>query len=393
MPVPRLKSYAGPALLSYGFRPFFLLGGLYAGVSIALWLTQFYGGLTLPTAFAPVDWHIHEMLFGYLGAVVTGFLLTSIPNWTGRLPVQGRPLLWLALLWFAGRLAVTWSGLIGWLPAMLVDCAFLAAVFAAAAIEIASGRNWRNLKVLGGLGMLLAANVLFHVEAHFSGITDYGRRLGIAGAVVLIMLIGGRIIPSFTRNWLARANPGRLPTPFGRSDMILVVGSVAALLLWVVFPFQILTGIALLCAGAGQLWRLGRWAGDRTLRNPLVAVLHLGYLFVPAGFVLSGLTAILPDAVPPAAGLHAFGVGAVGVMTVAVMVRATLGHTGHALRAGRAGSFVFVAIAAAALARIAAALGLADVETLTIVSGLLWAAGGLGFAALFGPMLVRKRAA
>jgi uncharacterized protein involved in response to NO len=393
MPIPRLKSRSGPPILSYGFRPFFLLGGLYAGVSIALWLCQFYGGLTLSTTFAPVDWHIHEMVFGYLGAVVTGFLLTSIPNWTGRLPVQGLPLLSLVVLWLAGRLAVTWSAAIGWLPAMVIDCAFLAAVFLAAANEIASGRNWRNLKVLGGLGMLLAANVLFHLEAHFSGITDYSRRLGIAGAIVLIMLIGGRIIPSFTRNWLARAKPGRLPTPFGRTDLGIVGGSAAALLLWVAFPFQLITGIALLCAALGQIWRLSRWAGDRAIGNLLVAILHVGYLFVPLGFALSGLTALLPSMVPPAAGLHAFGAGAIGVMTMAVMVRATLGHTGHALEAGRPGAFIFAMIAAAALARIAAALDPGDAEVIMIASGVLWAAGGLGFAILFGPMLVRKRGA
>src|SRR5690606_34276386 len=125
----------------------------------------------------------------------------------------------LVLLWLAGRLAVYFSAYLGW-PAALIDCAFLFAVGTAAAIEIVAGRNWRNLKVLAPVTVLFAANALFHLEAHFAGSADYGRRLGIAAAIVLIMIIGGRIIPSFTRNWLVRENPGRLPTPFGRFDVV-----------------------------------------------------------------------------------------------------------------------------------------------------------------------------
>ena len=118
-PIPRLKAYEGPALLSYGFRPFFLFGALFAALAIALWLPQFFGELTLPNIFAPPVWHAHEMLFGFVPAVVTGFLLTAIPNWTGRLPLQGNPLLALLLAWLAGRIAVAASGLIGWAPSAL----------------------------------------------------------------------------------------------------------------------------------------------------------------------------------------------------------------------------------------------------------------------------------
>ena len=125
--IPRLQSDRGPALLSYGFRPFFLLGAIYAGLAILAWLPMFNGGLELWTAFTPIDWHVHEMLYGYLPAVVTGFLLTAIPNWTGRLPIQGMPLLTLVAVWIAGRIAVTISAEIGWLPAAIVDAAFLIA--------------------------------------------------------------------------------------------------------------------------------------------------------------------------------------------------------------------------------------------------------------------------
>src|SRR6516164_7368841 len=144
-PIPRLKTYSGPALLSYGFRPFFLLGAIYAGLGILIWLPLFLGHLTLPTAFSPLDWHIHEMLYGYLPAAMTGVLLTAIPNWTGRLPLQGAELAVLVAVWIAGRVAVCISAVIGPFAAGVVDVSFLVLIGAAACREVVAGRNWRNL--------------------------------------------------------------------------------------------------------------------------------------------------------------------------------------------------------------------------------------------------------
>src|SRR5262245_26881295 len=146
--VSRLRAYRGLPLFSNGFRPFFLLGAIQAGLSILVWLPLFYGELKLLSAFAPRDWHVHEMLFGYLPAVITGFLFTAIPNWTGRLPIRGAPLMGLVAIWIAGRFAVTFSATTGWWLAMLIDASFLLLVAAAAAREIAAGRNWRNLRVV-----------------------------------------------------------------------------------------------------------------------------------------------------------------------------------------------------------------------------------------------------
>jgi len=188
----RPRVYEGWPLLANSFRPFFLLGSTYAGLAVLVWLPVFYGELTLTSAFAPRDWHVHEMLYGYLPAVITGFLFTAIPNWTGRLPIQGAPLLALVMVWIAGRLSVTFSAGMGWLPAMLVDASFLALVAAAAAREIMAGRNWRNLNVVILVLLLLAGNVAFHLEAHFQGVAEAGIRIGIAVVVLLISLIGGR---------------------------------------------------------------------------------------------------------------------------------------------------------------------------------------------------------
>ncbi len=384
--IPRLQTYRGPALLSYGFRPFFLFGAIYAGLAILAWLPMFNGSLELWTAFTPIDWHVHEMLYGYLPAVVTGFLLTAIPNWTGRLPIQGMPLLTLVAAWIAGRIAVTFSGEIGWLPAAIIDVAFLVLVVAAAAREIIAGANWRNLRVIGLVTLLIIGNVAFHVEAHVQGSAEYGVRIGIAATVLLIVLIGGRIIPSFTHNWLARENPGRLPVPFARFDVAVIALSAATLVLWTVQPAERISGAALAITGALHIVRLARWAGDRTWRDRLVLILHVGYVFVPLGFLLASAAAL--DIVMADAGDHAWTVGAAGTMTLAVMTRASLGHTGNALAASAATQVIYAAIVIAALARICSSLQPAWSESLLDIAAIAWCVAFFGFAGSFGPLLV-----
>jgi len=390
MTTPRTRPGNYPAVLSYGFRPFFLMGAIYGGLTVLVWLPVLSGSLETESLFAPVDWHAHELLFGYVTAIVTGFLLTAIPNWTGRLPVQGWPLALLALLWLAGRLAVFFSANIGWAATMVLDCGFLLALAGAAATEIVAGRNWRNLKVLGPVVVLFCANVLFHVEAHVSGSADIARRLAIAAAIVLIMIIGGRIVPSFTRNWLVRRNPGRLPVPFARFDAATVALSAVALAAWAFLPERTGTGVLLILAGLLNLARLARWAGERTAGEVLVLILHVAYLFVPAGLLASGAAVLAPDAVPPVAAIHLFGAGAIGAMTLAVMTRASLGHTGRDLHADVATCLIYAAVVAAALVRFAAAF-VPQVPLLLDISAGCWTAAFLGYAARYGGMLVRPK--
>lgn len=386
----RRRGAEGPAVLSYGFRPFFLLGALYAGLTVLAWLPILSGTIETSSAFAPVDWHVHETMFGYLAAVVTGFLLTAIPNWTGRLPVQGAPLLALVLLWAAGRFAVFFSAEIGWIAAAVIDCAFLAAVAAAAGKEIVAGRNWRNLMVLVPVTVFMLANVLFHIEAGLEGSSDYARRLAVAAAIVLIVIIGGRIIPSFTRNWMVRENPGRLPVPFNLFDKVTLLVSVVALLVWTASAEGLAAGLLMCAAAVLNFARLARWAGDRAFRDRLVLVLHVGYQFVPAGLLLAGLAALDPAAFAPVAALHAFGVGAIGTMTLAVMTRATLGHTGRDLKADAATQAIYAAIVLAALARIVAAFMPGETHLLHLSAG-LWCLAFFGFCLRYGGMLVKPK--
>lgn len=390
MTTPRAQAAGLPAILSYGFRPFFLMGAIYGGLIILVWLPVLSGSLAVHSVFGPVDWHAHELLFGYLSAIITGFLLTAIPNWTGRLPVRGLPLALLALLWIVGRAAVSFSASLGWIATMVIDCGFLLALAGAAATEIVAGRNWRNLKVLGPVVALLCANVLFHVEAHVEGSADIARRLAIAAAIVLIMIIGGRIIPSFTRNWLVRENPGRLPVPFGRFDAVAIGISAVALAGWTFLPEWPGSGVLLLAAGLLNLARLARWHGERTTGEALVLVLHVAYFFVPAGLLIAGLAVLAPQFVPQVAAAHMFGVGAIGTMTLAVMTRASLGHTGRDLRADTATSLIYAAIVTAALTRFAAVL-VPDMPLLLHISAGFWTAAFLGYAARYGGMLARPK--
>lgn len=390
MAIPRLRDYTGPAILSYGFRPFFLLGAAYAGLSILFWIPAYMGHIETFSAFAPVDWHIHEMLFGYLTAIMTGFLLTAIPNWTGRLPVLGLPLLALILIWIAGRFAVFFSASIGWQAAAIIDAAFLAAVAVAAAREILAGKNWRNLKVLIPVAVLFIANICFHIESQTAGISDISRRLGMAAAIVLIMIIGGRIIPSFTRNWLVREKPGRLPIPFNRFDGAAIAISAIALAAWCFQPNHTGTAAALALAALFQALRLARWAGHRTFSDPLVLILHIAYAFVPVGLALLSLSIFIPETVPLAAAYHALGGGAIGTMTLSVMTRAALGHTGRDLKADTSTCIIYVAVVLGALTRIVAAFLPAE-TTLLHVAATSWSGAFLYYALYYGGMLVRPR--
>ncbi len=385
----KLRAYQGSALFSYGFRPFFLFGAVYAGAMIPLWLAVFAGYFTLPTAFAPRDWHVHEMLFGYVGAVIAGFLLTAVPNWTGRLPIQGAPLAVLFATWLAGRLATTFSGFLGWHVALVLDAIFALLLAAAAAREIIAGRKWSNLKVVAIVSLLAVVNIAFHVEAHLSGLAEYSTRAGVALVVTLVCVIGGRIVPSFTRNWLARRAPGRLPIPFNRFDAIAMVVGICAMAAWVAAPSGGVVAGALGIAGLLHLVRLARWTGYRTFSDRLVLILHVAYAFVPVGFFLSALSSL--DLVAPGAGVHAWTGGTTGAMTIAVMTRATLGHTGQALSASALTQVVYVAIVVAAVARICAALDANHSVPLLAISGIAWLGAFFGFALSYAPLLCRAR--
>ncbi|MGP1394001.1 MAG: NnrS family protein [Inquilinaceae bacterium] len=388
----RMRTWTGPAILAFGFRPFFFGAAAWAVLAMILWVAMLSGHLILPTAFDPISWHAHEFLFGYLSAVVAGFLLTAVPNWTGRLPIVGWRLGTLAVVWLAGRLTVSFSA---GMPAGLVaamDLTFPILFALAIGREIVAGRNWRNLTVLAMLAVFAVGNGLFHWEAARG---DYaaqgaGLRLGLGVGLMMIAVIGGRIVPSFTRNWLVKRHGGALPTPpMQRFDKAALIALLVALVLWVLWPRHALTGAALGFAGVAHVVRLVRWAGYRTLAEPLVTVLHAGYAFLPLGALALAFEILAPGSFGMAGAQHLWMAGAIGLMTLAVMTRATLGHTGQALTAGPGTIIIYAALVLSVLARVAAGLWPHLSGPLHTVAGLGWITAFGGFAVVYGPALLR----
>ena len=387
------RSWKGAAIWSRGFRPFFLAAGVWAMIGIALWPPFLSGAIEIPTAFSAVDWHAHEMIFGYGGAVVSGFLLTAIPNWTGRLPVAGWPLAALTALWAAGRLAIFASAFIGRPAAAAVDGAYLIVFAALVAREVIAGRNWRNLKVAALVSAFAFANLAFHFEDARYAVAAYSQRAALALIVALILLVGGRVTPSFTHNWLARVGLAKRPVSFSRSDGAIMALSGASLALWVVAPDWRWAGALAVAAGLGNLWRLSRWRGLSARKDALVLVLHVGFLLAALGFVTIGAHALWPAVVPSAGGVHVWSVGAVGVMTLAMMTRATLGHAGRALVASNATRLAYLSVIAAMLARVGMALLPAFAVPLMHIAAGAWILAFAAFLAAYARMLVRPTGA
>jgi uncharacterized protein involved in response to NO len=386
----RLDSRSSTALFSGGFRPFFLFGALWAALAVLLWLPVFEGRIELPTALAPLHWHVHELLYGWLGAAIAGFVLTAVPNWTGRPPVAGAPLAGLVGLWAAGRIAIFFSAAIGPLAAAAIDLGFPIALIAVVAREVIAGGNLRNLRVVALIGLFLAGDVAFLVEAIHGIGSGHGTRIGIAAAVLLVSLIGGRIVPAFTANWLRPRGPGRMPIPFGRFDGVVVIATAAALALWIVRPDDAATGAAFLVVGVLQAARLARWAGWRTTAEAMLVVLHLAYLSIPLGFLAIGAGLVGLPAPTGTAALHAWTIGTTGLMTLSVMTRASLGHTGRVPTAGRAQRVIYAAAGIALVARIAAGFGVAELVLLHLaVIG--WAVAFLGFVVAYARLLLSPR--
>ena len=387
----RRRMAASPPFLRGGFRPFFLAGAAWAVCALVLWLLNLSGQFALPTLMDPLSWHRHEMLFGFVGAVVAGFLLTAIPNWTGRLPIAGAPLAAFAALWLAGRLAMLFSGALGADVTAVLDVSFLVLLALIAGREVLAAKN-RNVPIVAMVLALALANAIDHLTMA-EVITDplLGVRIAIGVITMLIALIGGRIIPSFTRNWLAkRGEAEHLPTQANRFDLACLAITGVSLLLWVALPASTLTGAALLLAGGLQFTRLARWQGHRTFADPLVLILHVGFLWVPVGLALLGISILSPE-VPQSAAVHALTAGAMATMILAVMTRASLGHTARELRADRATQLLYGLVTAGAVARVAAPILVSLYTELMRGSALLWGAAFILFVVRYGPILVGPR--
>ncbi|MGE0180655.1 MAG: NnrS family protein [Parvularculaceae bacterium] len=386
------RSYSGPALFSYGFRPFFLFGSVWAALSIPFWIYAYVNGIGAFGGMTAQEWHVHEMLYGYLAAVIAGFLLTAVPNWTGRLPVRGTRLILLFFLWAAGRGAMLLAVQIGPTMAAVIDCMFLFVLALMMWREVIAGKNIRNMPVCVLITLLAASNAGFHAGAGNFEIHELSEHFAIGVIALLIALIGGRIVPSFTRNWLNQQKKSPPPAQFGPVDRISLAAAGIGLLGWAIDAGSNLVGAMLLIAGFLHAIRLARWRGWLTGAEPLVLILHVGYAWLPVSFLLLGASALAPAIIPPHAALHALTAGAMGTMTLAVMTRATLGHTGRRLTADAWTTAIFGLVVAGALLRVLGATLLVQfyIEVI-LLSSLLWSGAFALFAVRYGPMLIRPK--
>lgn len=377
-----------------GFRPFFLLGSLYAAAVSALWVAMLLGLATAPAWLGATRWHAHEMLFGFAAAAVAGFLLTAVPNWTARPALTGGPLFALVALWLAGRVACAAPDL--WPTAWLavVDGSFLFALAAAVARPIAAARNARNYGVVALVLGLAVANACVHADALglLPGAAPRALRVALFVLVALIAVIGGRITPAFTVNALRRA--GRDVTPVGPdlAARVAVPAVIAFVAFDLVAPGAPASGVLAALAALALALRMRRWQTRRVLDDPLVWSLHLGSAWLPIGFALLALATATPQ-VPPLAGVHALGAGAIGTMILAVASRVALGHTGRALAAPPAAVTAYALVTAGAVMRVVAAFAPGRAGLLA-VGGLLWASAFAVFACSYAPIFLgRARAA
>ncbi len=390
---------AVPAFLSLGFRPFFLFGALFAVILIALSVPWFLGLIAVPSAMPPVAWHAHELLLGLVPAIAAGTLLTAVPTSTGRRPIAGWPLAGLVLLWLAGRLAIAGSAHLdaGWTAALCV--AFPLALAAVVGREIVAAGDRRRLAIVAAFVGLAAADLLFHWEIWQFGRTKLAHALALALVMVLMMTAAGRIVPTLTANWLQQNRPGApRPAAFGGFDAVILLVSGAALLGWALLPLfadvpgaRSLTGALLLAAGAANLVRQARWQPHRTPAEPLLAILHVAYLFVGFGFLLLGLGVLRDNDEVAAAGLQAWTWGAIATLMLAVMTRVSLEQAGRPLAASAGTVLLYAAILVAAGTRIGAALYPELTPILLLAAGLAWIAAFGGFAVLYGFMLLTPR--
>ena len=381
------SGYQGPAFFSYGFRPLFLGAALFAGVAIPVWVLLLTGGGDSEFFSAARQWHVHEMVFGFLPAVITGFLFTAIPNWTDRAPIRGNELMLLWALWLAGRLVMAIPFLTPLLSAT-VDGAFLVVVAGLVWREIAAGKSWSHAPIGGLISLYAGANILFHVLAVSGAATDLPGRMALALVMLLLALIGGRVTPNFTRDFLAGQGMTKQPAPFSRFDGLSVVLAGIAAVAWIVQPQAMVAGWLLVAAGFANLGRLLRWYGWLTWREPLVLILHLGYGWLALSLLLLG-GAILGVGLPTTDAMHALTTGAVGVMTLAVMTRASLGHTGRPKHAGPLTVCTYILVNLGAMLRV---FGPSIDLSTNLVLGLAamsWSGAYLLFALVYGPFLLR----
>jgi len=379
------RNHGNFALFNLGFGPFYLLAALLAALNAPVWVAQYFGVLPSAGYLSGLAWHSHEMIFGFAAAVISGFLFTAARNWTGLPTPRGARLAGLAALWLAGRvLLVSGPGSI----AAAVDVAFLPLVALALWYPLRRSRN-RNQFFVAILLLFAGANLAFHLaQLGLIGGPTWGyARFALYLVVLIVSIMAGRVVPSFTKNAIPAANV-RFNPLFDR----IAIATLAVALLSSMggFPPRVGGAVAFLAAAmhAIRLWRWDPWC---TRHRPILWILHLSYAWIPGGLLLLGLASFV-DRVPAVLAVHALGIGAVGGMIIGMITRTALGHTGRPLETGTAETAAYVLVQIAVLLRVAPALISPSIYPAALVlSATAWSLAFLVYAGKYGPILTRPR--
>ncbi|NND55405.1 MAG: NnrS family protein [Gammaproteobacteria bacterium] len=382
------------ALWSYAFRPFFLLMSAFAVLSMLVWMFVMHGRGPDFLPANTVYWHSHEMLIGFALAAVAGFTLTAVATWTGRPPVSGHELLLLVLAWIAGRVAIVASGILPAVWVAAIDMLFPVLLAAFLAREIVLAGNRRNYPVVIVVSLFAVFNALYHsstlgmIAMHWQ-VDRVALYLLLHLLLALITVIGGRIVPGFTANWLRAKGHSKLPRQGGVIDRLVIPLTLSTGLFATLVPYNPITGYLALGAALTHAWRLLRWRGLSTLSEPLLFVLHVAYAWLPIGYLLTAAS-VLGLGIPPVAALHALTVGAITLMVLAMSSRVALAHTGRPLHAPRAIVAAYWLMLIAVIARVISPYGTTYYQLLDLAAG-SWIACFVIFLWVYGPILLRRR--
>lgn len=378
---------------AYGFRPFFLLAGVFAVVSVVGWL-RMYGAGAVPNArMPPPFWHGHEMIFGFIGAAMAGFLLTAVPSWTGNRGFSGAPLVLLTAAWLAGRIAFGLGDALPFAVVAIAELVFLPGVMLLVAPSLfrSSNRNTPLLVVLFAF-WALDALFLYGIAAGKIALSLVALRGALGLVLVLITVIGGRIVPAFTRNALAQGERDAAMRTYPLVDRLVVPVMLACAVTDMLMPSGTMTAWIALAAAALQALRFSGWQGVRTASSPIVWILHLAYLWLPVGLLLKAAY-LFGGFAWAAYSQHALGAGAAGSMILAVMTRASLGHTGRPLRAHPVTAAAYLLLTAAVVVRVfGPGLFPADYTAVVMTAGTVWVAAFLLYLVIYAPILLAPRA-
>lgn len=378
------------AFMAKGFRPFFVLAAAFAVAILPIWMLAYANVIDVNGYLDPTYWHAHEMLFGYATAVIAGFLLTAVGNWTGRDTATGGALAGLCLLWLVGRMSLLAPGVFPPPLTALLDLAFLPALGIAIGRPLVAAKNRRNLVMLGVLAALWLANLGMHLDALniLPGWRGRGATVGLDIVLFVILVISARTFPMFTRNATGAASIRSAPT----LDVLTLAAMAALTLCDAVLPRPEVTAVATGLTGCLALFRSLHWGARRTLNNPLLWILHVGYLWIPLGMALRTVS-LLSGAVPASVATHALTVGAIGALTLGMMSRVALGHTGRALTVSKPVVASFVLVTLAALVRVGAPLvDAGSYRASVFMAAALWTAAFALYLLVYFPILITPRA-